>query len=395
MPTGIDVERILEQARRRETRIEKKPSLPKRKLPDPLPLVSVIHTLLCIQFAMLVYVEKLHVMVVLRSFDSTQEDAQNPFPDMDDTPPGMRVFQRGEEAGKQPLRADSQTIVMETPPPKAKRAGTEDLSGSLSKKVRYALRRPQSVDRQSDSERKDHAKRTQKQLQQEFEQAGDTQEQQDPGTEGANNSRASSKAKPRAKAKTKGVARKMKGTAEDDESKAPTKPNKGSGKKSKAKDDESEAPTKPQKGSGKKGKAQEDESEGPTKPQNGSGKKGKAQEDESEGPTKPQKGSGKKGKAQEDESEAPTKPQNGSGKKGKVEEDESEAPTKPQKGSGKKGKVEEDESEAPTKLNSASKKTESKKRAAEDHRTAGANAEPQEIGTQAAAVPRQSEEAGP
>ncbi|CAE7029554.1 unnamed protein product [Symbiodinium sp. CCMP2592] len=333
-----------------------------------------------------VYAQARHGIVVPRSYDSSKEDAQNPNPDFDDTPPGKRAFQKG-KAGKAPLRVDSQQTVVETPPPKAKRADTEDLSGSLSKKVRHALRRPQSVDQQSTSERKDRAKQTQKQLQREFEEADDSQDPKDPEAEANTNSPASTKASTngKAKAKAKGAAKsapKKKGTAEDDESEAPNKPDKDSGKKGKA--EESEAPTKPKKDSGKKGKAEE--SEAPTKPKKDSGKNGKAEE--SEAPTKPEKDSGKKGKAEE--SEAPTKPKKDSGKKGKAEE--SEAPTKREKDSGKKRKAEEDESEVPTptKPNKKSKGDGATAKQQEDHRTARSSNQPMPSPKKAARKPHSS-----
>ncbi|CAE7853709.1 unnamed protein product [Symbiodinium necroappetens] len=259
-----------------------------------------------------------------RSYDSSKEDAQNPFPEYEDTPPGKRAFQSG-KAGKEPLRLDSaQTVVVETPPPKPKRAGTDDLSGSLSKKVRNALRRPQSVDQESDSQRQHRAKTTQKKLEQDFQAADDSQNTQDPDAkdEANTSSPASTKAsttRGKAKAKAKGAAKsvaKKKGTAEHDESEAPTKSMKDSGKKGKAKESEAQD-------SGKKGKAEE--SEAPTKPTKDSRKEGKAEE--SEAPTKPKKDSGKKATAQE--SEAPTKPKKDSGKKRKAEDVESESPSPP------------------------------------------------------------------
>ncbi|CAE7230733.1 unnamed protein product, partial [Symbiodinium sp. CCMP2592] len=150
------------------------------------------------------------------SYDSSKEDAQNPFPELDDTPPGKRAFQKG-KAGKQPLRADSaQTVVVETPPPKLKRAGTDELSGSLPKKVRDALRRPQSIDQQTASERKARAKKTQKQLEQDFEEATDPKDQ---STAEVDEHKEESEAPPKKEAKKR--------KAEDDESKAPTKPVKG------------------------------------------------------------------------------------------------------------------------------------------------------------------------
>ena len=302
-------------------------------------------------------VQTRNVMVVLRSYDSSKEDAQNPFPEYEDTPPGKRAFQSG-KAGKEPLRLDSaQTVVVETPPPKPKRAGTDDLSGSLSKKVRNALRRPQSVDQESDSQRQHRAKTTQKKLEQDFQAADDSQNTQDPDAkdEANTSSPASTKAsttRGKAKAKAKGAEKsvaKKKGTAEHHESEAPTKSMKDSGKKGKAK--ESEAPTKP-KDSGKKGKAEE--SEAPTKPTKDSRKEGKAEE--SEAPTKPKKDSGKKATAQE--SEAPTKPKKDSGKKRKAEDDESESPSPPK-----------------AKKHSSADSPRTRK-AQEDHRTAASSKDP-------------------
>ena len=113
-----------------------------------------------------------------RSYDSSKEDAQNPWPDYEESPPGKkesppgkkessagkkespagkkespegkkesrkresaaaaeetsptgkRAFQSG-KAGKQPLRTDSMQTEVQTPPPKLKRANTSELTGSF------------------------------------------------------------------------------------------------------------------------------------------------------------------------------------------------------------------------------------------------------------------------
>ncbi|CAE7806081.1 unnamed protein product, partial [Symbiodinium necroappetens] len=116
------------------------------------------------------------------SYDSSKEDAQNPWPDFDDSPPGKkesppeskRTFQRG-KAGKQPLRTDSMQTVVETPPAKLKRAITDQLTGSTSKKVKHALTRPQTVDKKNTLERQASAQAAQRKLEHEFEDVEETQ----------------------------------------------------------------------------------------------------------------------------------------------------------------------------------------------------------------------------
>ncbi|CAE7218451.1 unnamed protein product [Symbiodinium sp. CCMP2592] len=199
MSASIDVEKILQKARDRQARVDRKSSDTSRQW----------------------------------SYDSSKEDAQNPWPDVEESPPGKkesppgkkespaagkkesptagkkespagkkespagkkespnrktesataaeeisprgkRSFQSG-KAGKQPLRTDSMQTEVETPPPKLKRANTDELTGSTSKKVKHALTRPQTVDKKTAIERKVSAEAAQKKLEQEFDDAEETQ----------------------------------------------------------------------------------------------------------------------------------------------------------------------------------------------------------------------------
>ena len=197
-----------------------------------------------------------------RSYDSSKEDAQNPWPDYEESPPGKkesppgkkespagkkespagkkespegkkesrkresaaaaeemsptgkRAFQSG-KAGKQPLRTDSMQTEVQTPPPKLKRANTSELTGSTSKKVKHALTRPQTVDKTTAIERKASAEAAQKKLQQEFDDVEDTQQVDDPKEPASDpapkpaspRAKSAAKAKPKAAAATKSAAK--------------------------------------------------------------------------------------------------------------------------------------------------------------------------------------------
>ncbi|CAE7650278.1 unnamed protein product [Symbiodinium sp. CCMP2592] len=185
------------------------------------------------------------VLIAFMSYDSSKEDAQNPFPEYEETPPGKRTFQ-GKKAGRGPLRVDSAaTLVVETPPPKLKRPGSTELSGSLSKKVRHAL--------------KADATKAQKNLEDEFEEADCSQGQEDPDTtankEAPKGKRTSPKAKAKAKNKARVASSKPKAT-KPNEDPSKTKPKKDSGKTpatkpSKKPDSKAKAKATPKKDSGK------------------------------------------------------------------------------------------------------------------------------------------------
>ena len=177
-----------------------------------------------------------HVFVchVPRSYDS-QEDAQNPFPDYE-SPPGKRIFQQ-KQAGKQPIRADSAATVIVTPQPKLKRRGSTDFSGPLSKKPRQA--------KGSD------ATRTNRKLEQQFEEADESQGEEDPDTT-ANEEAIKASPKPKAKAKAKKSSKPARKTnpapakpsAETDSNK-PSKDSENTGRAKPNKDSENTGRTKP------------------------------------------------------------------------------------------------------------------------------------------------------
>ena len=172
---------------------------------------------------------------MLRSYDS-QDDAQNLFPDYK-TPPGKKVFQR-KQAGKDPIRGDSCSTLVLTPPPKVKRSGSTDMPGSRSKKAKHA-----TVD-----QGKGAATKTGKKLEQEFDEADESKD-----SEATKGSIASPKPKAKAKAKNKAKAASKNNTApakpsKDSENTSQTKPKKDSGNTSQTKpkkDSGNTAATKP------------------------------------------------------------------------------------------------------------------------------------------------------
>ncbi|CAE7469344.1 unnamed protein product [Symbiodinium sp. CCMP2592] len=106
-------------------------------------------------------------------------DREPPAAAEEHSPPGKRAYQNG-QAGKRPLRTDSmQTEVPETPPAKQKRANTSDLTGSTARKVKHALTRPQTVDQKTSLERKLSAETAQKKLEKDFEDVDETQRDDD------------------------------------------------------------------------------------------------------------------------------------------------------------------------------------------------------------------------
>ena len=247
----VDVQKILEQARQRQSRAEstsETSSPTSRKWWDPLWYLFVWKC-----NARVAELNNIHAYqtcsVVPRSYDSSKEDAQNPFPEYEETPPGKRTFQ-SKKAGREPLRVDSvDTLVVETPPPKLKRPRSTDLSGSLSKKVRHALRRPQTVDQKTGSERKADATKAQKKLEAEFEEADSNQGSEDADTTAkaaTKGNRASPKAKAKAKAKNKARVASSNPKATKADHTPTTKPSKDS-------ENEKQAPTKtkPNEDSGK------------------------------------------------------------------------------------------------------------------------------------------------
>ena len=107
---------------------------------------------------------------LLRSYDSTVEDAQRPFPKEEKVSPrGKVAFQKG-RAGKKHIATDSSaTLVEDSPTPKASKAkpGASTPEG-MPTGVRRALRRPQTVDMLNTSERMTEAKALQRNLSREF-----------------------------------------------------------------------------------------------------------------------------------------------------------------------------------------------------------------------------------
>ena len=177
----------------------------------------------------------------LRNVFERQDDAQNPFPDYE-TPPGKKVFQR-KQAGKDPIRGDSCSTLVLTPPPKVKRSGSTDMPGSRSKKAKHA-----TVD-----QGKGAATKTSKKLEQEFDEANESKD-----NEATKGSIASPKPKAKAKAKNKAKAASKNNTApakpsKDSENTSQTKPKKDSGNTSQTKpkkDSGNTSQTKPKKDSG-------------------------------------------------------------------------------------------------------------------------------------------------
>ncbi|CAE7879827.1 unnamed protein product [Symbiodinium microadriaticum] len=175
-----------------------------------------------------------NLLALKPSYDS-QEDAQNPFPDYE-SPPGKRIFQQ-KQAGKQPIRADSAATVIVTPQPKLKRRGSTDFSGPLSKKPRQA--------KGSD------ATRTNRKLEQQFEEADESQGEEDPDTT-ANEEAIKASPKPKAKAKAKKSSKPARKTnpapakpsAETDSNK-PSKDSENTGRAKPNKDSENTGRTKP------------------------------------------------------------------------------------------------------------------------------------------------------
>ena len=102
-----------------------------------------------------------------RSYDSAKEDAQNPFPEPDDSPRGKTAYQAKGKKTKCLGEASVESFV-ETPPPR-RRSFSE--GGSMTKKVKNALRRPQTVDELTSTERKQQAQTMQRKLEKEFEDA--------------------------------------------------------------------------------------------------------------------------------------------------------------------------------------------------------------------------------
>ena len=148
-----------------------------------------------------------------RSYDSSKEDAQNPFPTPPSTPPGKAAFQSG-KAGKRPIpRSESLDTTIYTPPPKTK---SFDEATSVTKGVNHALRRPQTVDMQSTPDRAKQAKQIKRVLQSEFdaareEQQATTKDEQRsaslPGTSSNKSPQAAAKAKCNSKAAGKAKAK--------------------------------------------------------------------------------------------------------------------------------------------------------------------------------------------
>ena len=173
-----------------------------------------------------------------RSYDSKQEDAQNPFPSPCDTP-GKETFQQG-KAGKKQIRSPStQTLLCETPPPILRKGSSKDTSGSMSTKVKRSLHRPQTVDEMNTTDRKANAKARQQQLEADFEQARAENEQEEA------NDKKKQKPKPGSTTTTKPNSKATaKATAKSKASPSPKKATKKSppaAKKANAENDEAEA----------------------------------------------------------------------------------------------------------------------------------------------------------
>ena len=84
--------------------------------------------------------------IPLRSYDSSKEDSQNPFPSAGDTPTGKTAFQKG-KAGKKQIQSpptSTDTLDCNTPQPAMRRANSS--SDTITSKVDRALRRSQTVD---------------------------------------------------------------------------------------------------------------------------------------------------------------------------------------------------------------------------------------------------------
>ena len=140
-----------------------------------------------------------------RSYDSSKEDAQNPFPPPTSTLPGKAAFQSG-KAGKRPIpSSESLETTIYTPSPKTK---SFDRATSMTKKVNHALRRPQTVDMQSTPERANQAKNMKRALQDEFEAAQEQAKMKaDEYSHSSPKAAAKAKCKPSPKTKAEGKAK--------------------------------------------------------------------------------------------------------------------------------------------------------------------------------------------